>query len=341
MTDRRPLTHHEILSLIEPFARRDRHVDLSASDRAGRRLAFKPVSHGEDEGGCAGASEAFALEELRPNVWRLTRAVTLPTGETARLAAEGSDLGELQDRIARISLDVHFVRVGGVVLARSYRLDPVARTPGAAAAMALTAAEARLDGLTLKVKTSAAQGFPAEIELLPQAEPLHDLPDDLLAVFSSDWGALRRRGTGWVGSLRAPGREPERSKRVETAIAAGVAHLTRTLAEPPRRFHEKFVRARWLVLIRRMTPALALAAVLAGAVALAFVDIPTDTPLARFLLAAPGFMFYGIFALRELPTLELPPPPRPSRAPSWFLGRAQIEDAAKISTPQNILTGEV
>jgi hypothetical protein len=255
-------------------------------------------------------------------VWRLIRTVTLTGGETAKLVTEGSDLEELLDRIANVSLSTQFVRVGDVILARNYRLDPTARGPGAPVLMALTTAQARLDGLTLSVTTSAVKGYPAEIALSAQADPPHELPDDLLAAFSSDWSVLRRRGTGWIGTLRAPGREPERSKRIATVLEAGVAHLTRTFAEPPRCFHQRFARARWLVFIRRMTPVLVLAALLAGVVALAFADIPRDTPLARFLLALPGFMFYGLFALRELPRLEVPAPPRPSGAPSWFPPRA-------------------
>jgi hypothetical protein len=317
VTERRPLTHHEILRLIEPFTRRGRHVDLAASDRIERRMLFKPVLHDDGEDGAfAGASEILRLEDLRPNVWRLTRAVTLATGEAATLTMEGPDMGELLNRVDAVSFRGQFKWVGDVVLARSYRLEPTARTVGTPVIMALTAAEARLDGLTLKVKTSAAKGYPAEIELLSQADQPHDLPDDLLAALGWDWTVLRRRGTGWVGTLRAPGREPERSKRIEMVLEAGVAHLTRTLAEPPRRFHERFVRARWLVFFRRMTPALMLTALLAGCIALAFADIPSDTPLARFLLALPGFMFYGMFALRELPRLEVPAPPRPSSAPS-------------------------
>ena len=334
MTRRHPLTHHDILRLIEPFTRRGRHVDLAASDRIERRLLFKPVVHEDSADACAGASEVLILEDLRPNLWRLIRTVNLTAGETAKLVTEGSDLGELLDRIATVSLSTHFVRVGDVVLARSYRLDPTARAPGAPVLMALTAAEARLDGLTLSVKTSTAKGFPAEITLSPQADPPHELPDDLLAAFSSDWRVLSRRGTGWIGTLRAPGREPERSKRIETSLEAGIAHLTQTLAEPPRRFHERFVRARWLVLIRRMTPTLVLTALLAGGVALAFADIPSDTPLARFLLALPGFMFYGMFGLRELPRLEVPAPPRPSSAPSWFPPRARLE-AQHVVSAQN------
>ena len=230
--------------------------------------------------------------------------MTLATGEAAVLTTEGADFGELLDRIDAVPFQRQFKSVGPVVLARNYRLEPAARAPGAPVLMILASARARFGGLELSVRPSTVEGYPAEIELSPQPDQPHDLPDDLLAALGWDWSALRRRGTGWIGSLRAPGREPERSKRIEATLEAGVAHLTRTFAEPPRRFHERFVRARWLVFIRRMTPALALAALLAGCIALAFADIPSDTPLARFLMALPGFMFYGMFAFRELPRLE-------------------------------------
>ncbi len=38
-----PLTHHEIMAQVEPFARRGRHVDLAGTDRTARMLLFKPV----------------------------------------------------------------------------------------------------------------------------------------------------------------------------------------------------------------------------------------------------------------------------------------------------------
>ena len=71
---RHPLTHHEILGLIEPFTRRGLHVDLAASNRIERRLLFKPIVHEEvlheDEGAeFAGASEVLQLESPeRPDV---------------------------------------------------------------------------------------------------------------------------------------------------------------------------------------------------------------------------------------------------------------------------------
>ena len=38
-----PLTHHDIIALVEPFSRQGRQVDLAGSDRTARKLLFKPV----------------------------------------------------------------------------------------------------------------------------------------------------------------------------------------------------------------------------------------------------------------------------------------------------------
>jgi hypothetical protein len=349
VTERRPLTHHEILRLIEPFTRRGRHVDLAASDRTERRLLFKPIVHDDEAGIRAGSTEVLQLEDVRPNVWRLIRKTTLPTGETAKLVTEGSDLGELLDDIESVALQTHFVAVGDVVLSRSYRLDD------APPVMALTTAEARLSGLTMSVKTSTAKGYPTEIELSPQEDQPHELPDDLLAALGWDWRVLRRRGTGWVGPLRAPGREPDRSRRIEAALERGVAHLAQTLAEPPRQFHQKFARARWGVAFRRMVPLLGAIALFVGALAMVFIDVPQDSPLALMMFNAPPILLALLFTMQEMPRLEIPSAPRASSAPSWFPRPAQNADPSpedgadpenvksprKVVSRQNVLASEV
>jgi len=323
----RPLTHHEILRLVEPFARRDRHVDLAASDRMARRLTFQPIEH---EGGAPefdGARETLSLENPQPNLYRLRRTVTLATGETAELTTEGPDTADLLDRIESVAPRDHFQWVGGCPIARNYRLQPDASNPAAPMPLTLTLAVARLHGLVFRVTPSTVQGYPAEIELTPQAgqagaESPPDLPDDILAALGWDWKPLRRRGNGWVGAVRAPGREPERSRRVEAALETAVAHLNRTLAEPPHRFHERLVRARWIVVFRRMIPILVVVALMAGAIATAFVDIPQDSMLALLIFNLPTVLLGLLFTMREIPRLEFPPPPRASRKPSWFPSRA-------------------
>ena len=269
---RRPLTHHEILRLIEPFTRRGRHVDLSASNRIERRLVFQPIMHGSETPAYADACEILQLESPRPEVYRLIRTVTLGNGAAAKLLTDGQNPGELLARIETIPPQSQFQLVADIPIALSYRLAPptdmpTADFPGDGAKpmpMVLTSAEARLNGLTLTLKAETGKGYPAEIELLPQPDTPLDLPDDLLATLGWDWKVLRRRGTGWTADLRVPRNEPDRSRRIEIALERTVAHLARTLAEPPRRFHERLVRARWTVVFRRMTPLLLSVALIAG-----------------------------------------------------------------------------
>ncbi len=318
----RPLTHHEILGLVEPFARRGRHVDLSASDRMERRLVFKPIAHAGETFGPAGASEILQLENPRAEVYRLIRTLTLEGGAKAKLTTEGLNPGELLARIETVPPERQVQSVAGVPIARSYRLEAASGDATKPLRMALTSAEARLDGVTLVLKAETGRGYPAEIELTPQPDHPLDLPDgmpdDLLATLGWDWRVLGRRGTGWTSALRAPRNEPRRSRRIEVALEQAVAHLARTLSEPPRRFHERLVRARWGVVFRRMLPLIVSIALIGAAVGLTFVDIAQDSLLRMLILNSPPLLLVMVFTMRELPRFEIPPPPRPSRAPSWF-----------------------
>src|SRR3954470_11345412 len=84
-TKTHPLTHHEILGLIEPFVRRGRHVDLAASDRINRRLMFKSVEHASEDDRFAVINETMQLENPQPDSYRLTRNLMLPSGLKATM----------------------------------------------------------------------------------------------------------------------------------------------------------------------------------------------------------------------------------------------------------------
>jgi hypothetical protein len=323
--ERPPLTHHEILRLVEPFTRRGRHVDLAASNRIERRLVFKPIALAGDTLGDDGASEILQLENPRGEVYRLTRIVTLQQGATARLMTQGQNPGDLLARIETIPPQRQFQRVADSPIALSYRLEPTTeatRDGAPSLQMVLTSAEARLDGLTLALNADTGKGYPAQIELSPQPDrPLQrpdDVPDDLLATLGWDWQVLRRRGGSWTGMLSAPRNEPRRSRHIERALERAVAHLAQTLAEPPRRYHDRLVRARWTVIFRRMIPLLLSVVLIAGAAALTLVDIPQDSVFRMLILNSPPLMLVMVFCMRELPRFEIPPPPRPSDAESWF-----------------------
>ena len=81
---RHPLTHHEILGLIEPFTRRGLHVDLATSNRIERRLLFRPRLHGRKPAKWREAGEVLQLESPGCQAFRLVRVVTLAGGATAK-----------------------------------------------------------------------------------------------------------------------------------------------------------------------------------------------------------------------------------------------------------------
>ena len=99
MTAPHPLTHHEILRLIEPFSRRGRHVDLTASNRIERHLVFRPIVHAGEMPACAGMREILELENPRVESYRLVRTLVLPGGATAKLSTDGPHPADLLARI--------------------------------------------------------------------------------------------------------------------------------------------------------------------------------------------------------------------------------------------------
>jgi hypothetical protein len=303
--------------LIEPFARRGRHVDLAASNRIERRLLFKPVVYEAESSALPGASEVLQLESPREEGFRLIRTVTLATGETARLTTEGASPEALLARIEAVAPQRQFERVGEVTIAKSFKLAPASDAADADMLLTLASAQARLDGLALDLKADTGPGYPAEIELTPAPEHRLILPDDVLATLGWNWRVLRPSRAGWSSALRAPKREPERSRRVEAALETTVAHLARTLAEPPSQFHLRFKRARWGVVFRRLIPVLGALGLLAFGGLLTLLKLPQDSIFVMIIFHSPPILLFGAFAMRELPRFEIPPLPRPSTAPSW------------------------
>ena len=315
-----PLTHHEILRLIAPFTRRGHHADLGASDRSERRLAFKPIEHEAESPALTGLCETLQLENPRSETYRLIRTLTLRSGLTATLRIDGTDPAELLAGIETVSPPRQFVAVAGHLIAKSYRLETTTHKPrndAPALRMLLISAEARVDGLTLLLKAETGKGYPAEITLRPVADGTLDLPDDLLAALGWDWGVLRPRGKEWMAMLKAPGREPRRSRRIELRLEQTVAHLVRTLAEPPRRFHERLTGARWAVVFRRTIPLLFCVGLIAGTAGLTLLKIPTDSMFQMLIFNLPPLLLIVLFGMREVPRLEIPPLPRPSTSTAW------------------------
>jgi hypothetical protein len=311
-----PLTHHEILELVAPFARRGRHVDLAATDRLQRRVVFKPLkhparqhpAHQPESGDSLQLRETLTLEDLGSGAHRLTRILSPDTGPDARLEAEGLDPGELLARIQDVPLQRQFQHTAGVTIALSFRL-----TSGA---MTLTCGMAQVAGVTVKLDASIPRG-PAAISFATAPGEALELPQDALAVLGGRWSRLRRSGEGWAAELQLSRREPRRSRDAEAAIDSAVMHIARVLEEPPHRFHERWVVARWRVFVRRIVPLAACVALIVCAAAVPKLHLAESSGLRMLILNSPPILMILFFCLREVPIVEIPPVPRRSTAASW------------------------
>jgi hypothetical protein len=304
------LTHHEILALIGPFTARGRHVDLAATDRLERRIVFKPMGHAADCG-TQEIEESLTLECLGPLSYQLTRLLTPACGPAARLEAVGPQPAELIARIDAVPPQRHYRMAEAVVVAVSFRLAP------ADGSLIFTRGAAHIAGLELELDAAKDSAGPAAVVLARAPEDRLRLPPDALAVLGGRWSRLRESGDGWNGMLRLGGREPERSRCAEAALHAAAAHLARTLAERPGRFHERWAVARWRVFGRRLVPLAVCIGLMLCAAAVPKLQLAPGSALRMLIFNAPPLLMILVFCLPEIPIVELPPLPRRPNAASW------------------------
>ena len=146
-----PLTHHDILGLVEPFSRGGRHVDLSASNRQERRLVFKAIEHAADGPGAGPLKEVLHLDSFGTGTFRLTRTLTHASGLQATLEAMGPEPATLLARVDAVPPPLQFRAGPGWLVARSYALE-------GAAAPVLRRGTVQADGLKLTMTVSAVRG---------------------------------------------------------------------------------------------------------------------------------------------------------------------------------------
>lgn len=319
-----PLTHHEIVRLVEPFARRGRHVDLGATDRAARRIAFRPRELATDAGALR---ETLELEARAEGDFVLRRTLASADGPPARLQASGAEPAALLARLDAVPPARHVSTGSGYLLVRSYDALPPdgAGGHGEAPRLALTEAQLQVGGLTLTlVMTLPRQrNVAADLSLVPSGGGMPALPEDLLAVLGWDWARLVPTDTGWKSRLRLRGAVLRRSRSAEAALEQAGAHLARVLAEPPAAFHDRHRWARWGVVLRRGIPSLTALGMVAGALALPYLTDPSHSGLWMALHYVPIALLALSFKLQELPRFEIPPWPRRSRAPAWTVAAAR------------------
>lgn len=317
-----PLSHHDILGIVEPFTRRGRQVDLAASDRINRRLMFKPIEHAGTTG-LPALQETLQLDSYRSGNFELTRTLTTTDGRMATLQAHGRQPAALLARIEAVAPGQQFVTGTGYLIARSYSV-PSAPTVSAdgrtSVPRVLTRAVVHLDDLTLTLRVPEARGVSADITLAPTLAAdggTLDLPDDLLAVIGWDWTRLVRKKDEWESRLRLRGGPARRTQRAEQAADRAARHLAQALAEPPARFHERHRRARWWAALRRAIPILTPISLVITVLLFPRIDFGEKPGLWLMLYHLPTALIALSFCLQELPEFVIPPMPRRSETPTW------------------------
>jgi len=346
-----PLTHHEILTLIEPFTRRGFHADLAASNRIERKLVFKPVARSVDLPDALSLSEVLHLENVRAATYRLIRTLTYSYHQNesleARLVAEGESLDGLLANIESVAPRRQFAYGTDYIIVKSFRILKHEGTRQMLNThmppLCLTHISAQLNGLSVSFTAPTVKGDPeGSIELMPQAADLIKLPEDLLAVLGVKWGLLTPKGNGWRTRLLLRGREPRRSLETELKVEQMIAHVAQTLSETPGRFHERLVAARWRVVLRRAIPLMFSLLLIGGAFAISSLHIAEDSQLRLLVLNAPPVLLVLFFCMREIPRIEIPPVPRRLKAAEWRTNpepapvASQSSDRTPFSSPETL-----
>jgi hypothetical protein len=314
-----PLTHHQILGLVEPFTRSGRQVDLPASDRLARRLHFKPVLHPAD-GHCPALTETLQLECHESGNHRLTRVLAADDGPGATLQAMGTDLPRLLAQVDAVPPARHFDAGPGWRLARSHELLPSAHA--GPPVLSFSRGEVWVDGLRLGLSVMDVKNVAGDVSLRPVPGERLALPDDLLAVMGWNWVRLVPATDGWTSKLRLRGRGAPRTQAAERALDQAARHLARVMAMPPTQYHAQWRGARWRVVLRRSIPSLTALGLVVGALLLPRITGNELSGVWMALHYVPIAILALSFTVQELARFEIPPLPRRLKAAQWRSGPA-------------------
>jgi hypothetical protein len=308
---------------VAPFARLGRHVDLSASDRLQRRLVFQPLEHPARRDGLPAVVDTLLLEQPAAGGYRLMRTLALPDGLRATLSSEGADAGALLAAVQAVPALRQLQCIAGHWVAFSHRLAP------ATGALVLTQAATRLPALDLQMQVSRVKGISAELTLAAPPGVELTLPEDLLAVLGLPWSRLGKAAGAWRASIVLRGDEHKRGQDAEHKFARSVEHLVRTLAGTPAQYHQRFLRRRWGVALRRATPLAVTLGLVGAALWVPRLDLDSDSVLRMLIFNSPPLLLVWLFSMREMPRLEIPPLPRRPALPGW---QAPACDPATVSS---------
>ncbi len=190
-----PLSHHDILALVEPFSRQGLKLDLAASDRMARQLLFRPAKTSADM--AAARPEPAHDDPHSAPPWQLhylldltdaqrpelTRHLCGAQGLNARLQARGGSPAELLQALLDVPPARQWLQQAQATLVLSHRIElpragaravpsPALAPAGplnvrTAPSLVLTEALAHVAGCRLHMRVPRVGGMPAELELLP------------------------------------------------------------------------------------------------------------------------------------------------------------------------------
>ena len=316
-----PLTHHQILGLVEPFSRSGRQVDLAASDRLARRLHFKPQQRpGTDP--AQPLTETLQLECHESGNHRLTRLLAPSSGPAATLQAVGTDLTRLLAQIDAVPPARQLEAGAGWTIARSHEL--VSNAHAGPPELRFRRGEAQLDGLHLGLAVMDVKNVAGDITLRPAPGERLALPHDVLAVMGWNWVRLVPTTDGWTSKLRLRGRGQPRSDAAERALGQATRHLAQVLAEPPAQYHLRRRAARWWVVLRRSIPSLTALGLVVGALLLPRITGNALSGVWMALHYVPIAILALSFTVQELARFEIPPLPRRLTAAQWRSGASSV-----------------
>lgn len=295
-----PFSHHDILPLAAPFARRGLKTDLAASRRDERELVFRPAE----------GAHTFVLQDLGQGRWHLARRLVPAPGMASEIGGAGRDIGALLAALEAVPLALHASTGDGFTVVRDYELDEQDRPR-------LVQGRVHLQGLVLTLTVPRGARLAATIRLEPTGE-WPKLPEDLLAVLGWNWARLVSGREAWTSRLRLRARGPARTARAEAALQAVARHLAASLAAPPSAWHADHRGARWGVFLRRGIPGFTAIGLVVAVVTPASLDWKPSTITMLLLYHVPTLVVALSFMLQELPRFELPPWPRRLRGEQWF-----------------------
>jgi len=295
------LTHHQILGLIEPFARRGYRLDMAGSDRLQRRLRFVSAA---GVNASQAPRESLLLESSGEGEFRLTRSAQIGGAPPALLQCEGDEVALLLQSVQAVDAWRQIVHGDGYLVVWHLHLRPAGRS-------VVSGAVAQLPGVTMTMDTPHKVTGRAKVDIRSHAGRLN-LPDDLFAVLGRHWSLLQRDGTVWRFTMRA------RAGNAEQRFDRAVRHMQQALAQSPQRFHQQHWLARWGVSARRSMLMAAWASLLLLVAAAQPLWLARDSAWPLLLAAVPSALLWGCYQFAERPRLSWPRRPRAPDATQWL-----------------------